>query len=175
MRKNDGSITKKWYIAKLPVLKFFGIFVGVIVMYYLFVAFADFGIMDFYVNMSANLAGWIMGMFGRSVQVINGIICSDKVAVALSFGCEGSEPIVIFCAGVLAFPSKWRDKWLGLGGGIVLLYLMNLIRIIGLYFILEGSPEQFESFHTLIFPVIFIFIAVICWGLWIKWTTPKKA
>ena len=171
----SSSNVEKWYKAKLPVLKFFGIFVGVIALYYVFVAFADIGIMDFYVGASAGLAGWLMGIFGKSVQVVNGIICSNTVAVSLSFGCEGSEPIVIFCAGVLAFPSKWREKLWGLGIGIVGLYLMNLIRIIALYFILESSPEQFEMFHALVFPVIFIIIAVICWGLWIKWTLPKKA
>ena len=169
-----GANAQKWYRAKLPVLKFFGIFVGVIALYYVLVAFADFGLMDFYVGASASIAGSIMSLFGKTVQVANGIICSDTVAVSLSFGCEGSEPIAIFCAGVLAFPSKWREKLWGLGLGVALLYLMNLARIIALYFILESSPDSFELFHTLIFPVLFILIAVICWGLWIKWTLPKK-
>lgn len=173
--KPSETNAQKWYRAKLPVLKFFGIFVGVIALYYILVAFADFGLMDFYVGASASIAGSIMGLFGKTVQVVNGIICSDTVAVSLSFGCEGSEPIVIFCAGVLAFPSKLREKLLGLGIGIALLYSMNIARIVALYYILESAPGQFELFHALIFPVLFILIAVICWGLWIKWTLPKKA
>lgn len=160
--------------AKMPVLKFFGIFAGVIALYYLFVAFADFGFMDFYVNASANLSGAVLGLFGEEITVAGGIIMSPKVAVALSFGCEGSEPIVIFIAGVLAFPSVLRKKLYGLAMGVAGLYLLNLIRIIGLYYILESSGDMFELFHAVVFPILFIIIAVVAWGLWIKWTLPKK-
>ena len=158
---------------KAPVLKFFGVFVLVIALFYIMVAVFNEKIFDPYINVTASLAALFIKIFNSSVHATAGVISSSTCSLTLSFGCEGSEPLVLFIAGCLAFPTPWKLKLIGLGIGIVSLYLMNIFRIAGLYFIMGHWETSFSMFHDVIFPVIFIFISIIVWGGWVQWSQRK--
>lgn len=155
----------------MPLIKFFGIFIGVIVFYY--VALIGFGesIFTSYINLTAKLSGILINVFGGNVTVDGIRIISDNFVIFLSFGCEGSEAIMIFIAGVAAFPATIKQKLIGFFGGGLFLYFMNLFRIVLLYFIGKTNVGVFDSFHNEILPVLFIIFSLVVWAIWIKWTS----
>ena len=169
-KKNNFIQTLK---AKRPVFQFFGIFAGVIILYYVF-AWLCSGLFDSYIALTAKISATILSVLGTDATSSGSAIITPTFILSLSFGCEGTEPIVIYSAGILAFPARWKQKLIGLGIGIVTLYALNFIRIVSLYYIGSNDQQLFDAFHGGIFPAIFIFIAVIFFYLWLKWTSNIK-
>ena len=170
-KQKETSIPKfKKYIA---LFKFFGIFIVVIAAYYSIVLIFSESVLEPYINFNAKLAGGLLSLLGNNIVVKAADIISPTFVISLSFGCEGSETIIIFFAGVLAFPILMKYKFYGLLAGGVILYLLNLIRIILLFYIGIYFTKSFDTFHAEIFPVLFIVISIITWALWLKWSTKK--
>ena len=171
-KSNKIDPIKKEKLKKL--FKFFGIFFGIIIVYYLIILITSNEIFNSYINFSASCAGYILNIFDGKSEVIGNIIKYKQFDTQLSFGCEGTEPLVIFLAGVLAFPAGIKDKLWGILIGIITLYLLNIIRIVLLILIGSSSPDLFETFHTEIFPVLFIMISLMAWLIWVKLSESKK-
>jgi len=159
-----------------PLIKFFGIFIGVIAAYYLLISLYPNAI-SFYIDATAKLSASILSLMGIESYAQGNNIISDAMIISLAFGCEGSEPIVLFIAAVSAFPSTLKNKIIGGAIGVLSLYILNIIRIILLYFIGLSEVVDFDLFHVIIFPVIFIVIAIIFFVGWLKWQSkiPQKA
>lgn len=158
----------------LPLIKFFGIFISVVAVYYLLVSFYPSAI-DFYINATAGISASILSIIGIESYAQSNIIISDEMIISLAFGCEGSEPIVLFIAAVSAFPTNLKKKIIGGITGVFLLYVLNIIRIILLYFIGLSEAFDFDLFHVIIFPVIFIIISILFFIGWLKWQNKTRS
>ena len=44
-------------------------------------------------------------------------------------GCNGLEAVFLMVAGVLAFPSPWKRRFLGLMAYLPILFFLNLLRV----------------------------------------------
>lgn len=121
-----------------------------------------------YVNLTAWIASLISKLLYPSATAINGIINSENTSLQVAFGCDGTDQFIVFIAGVLAFPTDWNQKWKGLIKGLALLYFLNLFRIVGLLHIIISNTEQFDFFHEVVFPALFIFLSVAFWIYWLK-------
>jgi exosortase/archaeosortase family protein len=173
--EKQSSNSPKSKIKKfMPLIKFFGIFIGVIALYYIVLITFNESIFNWYIQLTANLSGALINLLGGEV-VVEGIrIISDTFVIFLSFGCEGSEAIMIFLAGVLAFPAALKKKLIGLVAGGLFLYFMNLFRIVILFYIGRFKIGSFDAFHNEILPIFFIIFSLLIWGIWIKWATKEK-
>ena len=149
------------------LIKFFVIFITVISLYYLAVGVFN-NMFDGYINFTAWISAKFFGIFGIAAKVQANVIITQRSILSLSFGCEGTEPIIIFLAGVLAFPIGIKPKIIGLASGIITLYCLNIIRILGLYYVTIKLPYMFESFHVVIFPIIFIILSILTFILWMR-------
>lgn len=159
---------------KKRLAKFLGIFVGVIVLYYIFIISFGVNQFDSYLQVTAKITSIFMSIFNKHISATGTIIGDGSTNLILSFGCEGTAEIIIFVAGVLAFPSDLRKKLIGLSAGVLFLYFMNLFRIMGLFNLIKYFPSQFELFHAVIFPIIYILLSLLLWGLWIRWNPNSK-
>lgn len=158
--KNKAKIIK--------LVKFLSIYFGIIALYYIFISLDNNSIFKSYIEFTSFISGAFIRIFDSSV-VVNGDIISGKTFnIILSFGCEGSEPLAVFIAGILAYPASIKAKLKGLSIGLPSLYLLNVLRIGALYAIGLVYPQAFDFFHTTAFPVIFILVALLFWVLWIK-------
>lgn len=164
---------KKEKKSLIPIIKFLSIFIGIIGAYYILLALTDENFFQSYLNFTANLSSIFLNILGESSIAENGIISSNNVSMVLSFGCEGTEPIIILLAGLLAVPISFKNKWIPGLISIVSLYILNLVRIVALYFIQKGSPEIFDAYHTVYFPILFILISLLLMAGSVRWATKK--
>jgi len=95
-------------------------------------------------------------------------IGSGAFKLKIARGCEGVEGVIILIAAILAFPAGIRSKILGLAGGVVILYVLNLFRIAGLYYILKYRPAWFDLMHVYVGQTVIIFMAVIYFIAWLN-------
>ncbi|GAB1372511.1 hypothetical protein MASR1M45_25730 [Candidatus Kapaibacterium sp.] len=152
----------------IALTKFLTIYIGIIILYYVFISFDNNPILEIYINITSKISALILSIFDSSIIADKQLISGSKFSVILSFGCEGSEPVAIFFAGVMSYPSVIKYKLQGLVIGLPALYLLNIIRIILLYFIGVNFNTLFDFAHTTLFPIIFILIALAFWMLWIN-------
>jgi exosortase/archaeosortase family protein len=155
--------------------RFLGIFIGIIFFYYGLIAVTGTDFLQPYLNGSAWLASGIIGLFSEGVSSSGQFINGAGRSMALSYGCDGTDQFIVFIAALIAYPAKWKKKAAGLLLGILLLYFLNIIRIIGLFYIFGESSSSFDLFHETVFPIMFIAVSLVMWFAWIKWPANKLA
>jgi len=114
----------------------------------------------------ARVGGFVAGLFGERTSMVGTAIVSPRFAVNVRTGCNGLETIYIFFAGVLAFPATWSRRLLGLAGGFLAIQLLNVVRIVSLFYIGVYFPKHFEDSHVVIWQAIVILFGVALFLVW---------
>jgi len=124
----------------------------------------------------ADVSGWTLNVLGQDITMRQTVIRSDKFAVNIRNGCNGVEAMVILLAAIVAFPATWKARLVGLGLGVVVIQLINLIRVVALFLTGAYLPKLFDSSHTVIWQTVVILSAVLLWIFWAnKFALPPKA
>lgn len=85
-------------------------YIAVIVSYYLIILIPNNFLLEQYLKSTAFFSSIIINWFSGNVSQIGDVIVGNDFSVQISFGCEGTEPIILFLAGVIAFEtSKKRN------------------------------------------------------------------
>lgn len=87
-------------------------------------------------------------------------------------GCNAISVMILFVSFVFAF-YKGAKTFLFVVAGLILLYIMNLLRIAGLNIVMVDHPEYGKIFHDFIFPAIIYGSVIILWLIWIKFFALK--
>lgn len=87
-------------------------------------------------------------------------------------GCNAVSVIILFVSFVFAF-YKGVKTFVFVAVGLVLLYIMNLLRIVGLNIVMADYKEYGKMFHDFIFPAIIYGTVVVLWLIWIKFFALK--
>ena len=95
-------------------------------------------------------------------------ITSANTSLKVVRGCDGAGAVFLLMAGILAFKTTQKLKAIGIIIGLSLIYIINMLRIIGLFFILEHRHSWFQVVHTYLLPT---FIVIICTIFFLWWTT----
>lgn len=119
-----------------------------------------------YTAFIARFSGAVLRLFGESATVSGCVVSSPRFAVTIFNGCNGLITSLIFISGVLAFPARWPAKLIGVVGGLAAIQLINMVRIVSLFYIGIYFPALFNDAHIFIWQSIVILAGV---GLWIAW------
>lgn len=95
-------------------------------------------------------------------------ISSRHAALEIVRGCDGSGVWFLITAAVLAFPAAWRMRAVGVIGGVLLVYLLNLARLAGLYFVVARAPDWFLPLHTYFIPSLLIVLVSLYYLAWVS-------
>jgi exosortase H (IPTLxxWG-CTERM-specific) len=114
----------------------------------------------------AKVGGFAARLFGEPTVMHGTTIASPRFSVNIRNGCNGLETIFIFAAAVLAFPAPWKAKWIGLFAGFFLIQLVNIVRIVSLFYIGIHFPKLFEESHTVLWQIGVILSGVVLWIIW---------
>ncbi len=167
-----------WQV-KYPVLRFFIIFTLLIgLFYFLHVTtqffYHDFNLLPAYLRFITQLVGMMLQWLGQEVTVIGTTIVSSAFSVNIILGCSAIEAMMLFVCAILAFPSPLVLKLPGIVIGTVLLFLLNLVRIVSLFLIGVYAPRWFEVMHLDVWQAIFILLAMLFFVLWLIWVTQPQ-
>ena len=125
---------------------------------------------NFLATISANLVKW----FDPNVLVSGKILQStaNGFAVSIEAGCNGVEATIVLVAAMLAFPSPWKHKLIGLVAGIIAVQGLNIVRIISLFYLGQWNYAVFEWAHLYVWQALIMLDVLIVWLLWVR-TLPK--
>jgi exosortase/archaeosortase family protein len=114
----------------------------------------------------ALISSGILNLFGQNTVVIGTTVQSSLFGISVVTACTGIFITGLFLIAVVALPTRWTAKLIGAGIGIGSIFLVNIVRLVSLYFIGVHWPGFLDQAHQLIWQSLLIVIAVAMWLLW---------
>lgn len=96
------------------------------------------------------------------------IFYKEKYVSRIVEGCNAVSVMILFAAFIFAFSNRFLKTFLFILTGLLLIYLLNIVRITLLSYALYYYPTYEELLHGTVFP---LFIYGVVFLLWIVWVT----
>lgn len=173
MAQNFFSRLKEYYKAgwdKYPVLLFVLGFLVLMGLFYAFMLTSFFTehFQPAVVTVNARISSAILNLFGEATSASGPMIASEAATISVKRGCDALVPIFLYISAVLAFPASWRSKLFGILWGVLFLFVLNIVRIISLFWIQLYKPAIFDMMHLEVWQVLFIILGIAAWGVWMQ-------
>ncbi|MFC5496938.1 exosortase H [Caenimonas terrae] len=94
--------------------------------------------------------------------------------IAIEAGCNGVEACIMLAAALMAYPAGLRSRMAGLLAGSVAIQLLNLLRIISLYYLVQWSAPAFEFAHLYLWQALIMLDVLVVWLVWLRWVTRRQ-
>ena len=118
-------------------------------------------------EVTATWMTWSMKLLGVNAGAI-GIHFTCSVCRFTIIGeCTAYYPCAIFVSAVLAFPSPWPRRLLGVLLGVPVVLLINQVRLVSLCYIHRSFPDLFETLHIVVWQSLIVFLTVLLWIVWV--------
>lgn len=130
---------------------------------------------DFMTHLVAKQSEAILNSFNYNAKVLPHadepsmkLIVNNLYIARVIEGCNSISIIILFISFIIAFASKLKTTFFYILSGSVLIYTVNLIRIVLLTIGLYHYPHQKEVFHSVIFPAIIYGMVFLLWIFWVN-------
>jgi exosortase H (IPTLxxWG-CTERM-specific) len=119
----------------------------------------------------AKVCVWLVGLFDSHAIAYGKILqsTSSNFAISIERGCNGVEAIIILVSAMLAFPAPWKHKLAGIGIGFVAIQLLNLVRIISLFYLGQWNRTVFDWFHMYLWQALIVLDALVVFLIWLRY------
>lgn len=97
------------------------------------------------------------------------------VGVSIEAGCNGIEACLILTAAVLAYPASWQMRMTGIGLGFVAIQVVNVLRIIVLFYLAGQSEAVFRFAHLYLWQALIMLDVLVVWLLWVRQVARHEA
>jgi exosortase H (IPTLxxWG-CTERM-specific) len=152
-------------------LRFLALFALIFTGLYLFFGIAPgirLGVIKPYTGLLAKAVAAIINLFGAGATVVDTQVTSPRFSISIAMGCDGVEASSLFLAGVLAFPTSWRARLIGMAIGVPLIHAINLTRLVGLYYAGVYLPGVVEELHVYVAQTIVILLSTAILIVWLE-------
>ena len=100
-------------------------------------------------------------------QFANNVLRHENgVAVRIVWSCTGLKQAYIFICLIAFYSGYLKKKLWFISAGLVVVYIVNILRISAITALVEAYPNQFELLHEYVFKYLFY---VILFGMWVLW------
>jgi len=116
---------------------------------------------------TASLVYEILALVSDEASLSGNLVNLGAFGVRIIEECTGAFEVLIYLAAVLAYPTGWVDKAIGIAMGLPILYTFNVVRILVLVWVGRFYYEFFEFMHIYFWQATLILMITSVWLLWI--------
>lgn len=130
-----------------------------------------------FTGLLASLSTAIILPFDDTV-IAQGRILRDATtgfAVSIEAGCNGVEAAIVLIAGIVAFPASWAQKLTAILLGFLFVQVLNVVRIISLFYLGQWNSTVFEWFHLYLWPVLIMLDVLIVFAVYLQYLGKQHA
>ena len=120
-----------------------------------------------HLHQTAAMCGTILAIMGVKYKIVETSLFSPDFSLILSYGCDSIYPTAMLWSAMLAFSAPWRLKLLGLVIGAILLYSLNVLRVVCLHYVGAYFPSFFDMVHIYAWQSLFILLTLAIFLLWV--------
>lgn len=137
---------------------------------------------DYLTNLVAKQTESLLHSFGYEAAIAEHpdepsmkLIINNKFVARVVEGCNSMSVIILFISFMIAFAGKFKITFFYILAGSVMIYVVNLFRIVILSVGLYHYPWRREELHTVIFPLIIYGMVFLLWMFWVnRFSTVNK-
>lgn len=96
------------------------------------------------------------------------LIINKKYVARVIEGCNSVSVMILFVSFIIAFYNKFKTTFFYCLIGCVLIYVVNLLRVVILSIGLYHYPWRKDILHTVIFPGIIYGMVCLLWIFWVN-------
>jgi exosortase H (IPTLxxWG-CTERM-specific) len=108
--------------------------------------------------------------YGKVLQFVD-----SGFAVSVEAGCNGVEATIVLIAAIMAFPGGWRARFTAIGLGFLAVQVMNILRIISLFYLGNWNLELFSWVHLYLWPALIMLDVLIVFIVYLRFLSAKAA
>lgn len=130
---------------------------------------------DYITQLVAKQSKSLLNSLGYETQITNHpnepsikLIIKGKYVARAVEGCNSLSVIILFISFMIAFAGRLKPTLLYILTGSVLIYSVNLMRIVILSIGLYNYPWRREILHTVIFPLMIYGLVFLLWMFWVN-------
>lgn len=122
----------------------------------------------------ASLAETLLRLAGQKVELTGLTLSGGGFTCEVGEGCSGFAALTLAAAAVLAWPVTWARRLTGLLWILPAVFVLNVLRIAGLWWVGRHHPSLFDMAHVYVGQVVVIIGTVAAWGIWLSWNEPRR-
>lgn len=124
----------------------------------------------------ATLSAALITPFDSEVLAYGRVISHtvNNFAVSIEAGCNGVEATIVLVAGVLAYPARWHYRLGAILLGFLTIQLMNIARIISLFYLGQWNIDAFTWSHLYLWPVFIMLDVLVVFVLYLRFLERQR-
>ncbi|HET7402526.1 MAG TPA: exosortase H [Usitatibacter sp.] len=128
-------------------------------------------------NALARLSADVVTLVDPQVSASGKVLRSTRTgfSVSIEAGCNGIEASIILIAAIVAFPAPWLHRIAGIAAGLVAVQVLNLVRVVSLFYLGQWSLAAFQWAHLYVWQALIMLDALIVWLVWLRRLPPTTA
>jgi exosortase H (IPTLxxWG-CTERM-specific) len=128
-----------------------------------------------FTTMLAHLSAAIILPFDSSAVAYGKVLQFKDTgfAVSIEAGCNGVEAAIVLIAAIIAFPAGWRDRLLAISLGFLAIQVMNIARIISLFYLGNWNLNAFSWIHLYLWPALIMLDVLIVFVVYLRYLSSK--
>ena len=125
----------------------------------------------------ASASATLMRTFDATITTNGNVIASSTspFAVSIEAGCNGVEATLVLVAAILAFPAPWPHRLRGIVVGVVAVQVLNVVRVISLFYLGRYDRDVFEWAHLYVWQALIMLDVLIVWVVWVRLVPGNRA
>ena len=90
-------------------------------------------------------------------------------AVSIEAGCNGVEATIVLIAAICAFPAGWGIRLVAIALGFLAIQVLNLLRIISLFYLGDWNLEYFSWIHLYLWPALIMLDVMVVFIVYLRY------
>lgn len=99
----------------------------------------------------------------------------NRFAVSIEAGCNGVEAAIVLIAGIIAFPATWKQRLCAIAIGFVTIQILNIGRIVSLFYLGQWSESVFSFTHLYLWPVLIMLDVLVVFLIYLRYLNRQQA
>ena len=164
----------------LVLLRFIIIYIVLLFAYQLYLQPFEGENLDTFSYWVADQVVFLQNALGYSTELIpypaaeTAVFQTEKMNITrMVEGCNVVSVLILFVSFIFAFYKGFKTFIFALGG-IIVMHIANVFRIVGLNLVILNYPEYGKFTHDYLFPAVIYGMVVILWLIWIKFFALKN-
>ena len=118
----------------------------------------------------------IIMLFDENVTTHGRIIQStvNFFSVSIEAGCNGVEAAIVLFSAILAFPAKIIHKAIAVILGLITIQILNVARIISLFYLGQWNMDLFSWVHLYLWPVLIMLDVLLVFLIYLNFLSRSK-
>ena len=105
----------------------------------------------------ASAAGYVLQAPGVRLNILN--------------GCDGLEALFLVIAAFTVAPGDWRWRLGGMAVGIPVVFVVNQVRILALFYAFRSSSQLFDALHATVTPIAVVVLVCCYFYAWLAYAS----